>query len=215
MFLLTVYTGFEDKTFKEYLEQKRLPPSVIHYILYAISMSEDNTPCLEGIQNTKKCLNSLGRYGNTPYLFPMYGCGEIPQCFCRLCAVFGGIYCLKRSIEEIHLENLDGKLQFNALKCGEQMIKGKSLVIGNSGRIKTNVFNEASKQVNEAKKCGSLARAIYITNKPLGDEELSTGGGGVNILKLPSSSNSDDSIGGAYILQLSQPSGTCPKELCK
>ena len=31
-------------------------------------------------------LFSLGRYGNTPYLWTMYGSGELPQCFCRMCA---------------------------------------------------------------------------------------------------------------------------------
>ena len=31
-------------------------------------------------------LHSLGRYGNTPYLWTLYGSGELPQCFCRMCA---------------------------------------------------------------------------------------------------------------------------------
>lgn len=46
-------------------------------------MSNEQINCIDGIKNTKKFLSSLGRYGNTPFLFPMYGCGEIPQCFCR------------------------------------------------------------------------------------------------------------------------------------
>ena len=32
---------------------------------------------------TQDFLRCLGRYGNTPFLFPLYGLGEIPQCFCR------------------------------------------------------------------------------------------------------------------------------------
>lgn len=178
-------------------------------------MSSDSTPCIEGILNTKKFLNSLGRYGNTPFLFPMYGCGEIPQCFCRLCAVFGGIYCLKRSTEEIHLQNLGDKSQFAALKCGEQIIKAKTLLIGNSGRFNGKAIQQASQQVDESKQCGAMARAIYIANKPLGDEELSSGGGGVNILKLTEPNGSVEKSGGAYVIQLAQPSGTCPKGLCK
>uniref|UniRef100_A0A8C6SHY0 CHM Rab escort protein n=1 Tax=Neogobius melanostomus TaxID=47308 RepID=A0A8C6SHY0_9GOBI len=43
-------------------------------------------------------LRCLGRYGNTPFLFPVYGLGEIPQCFCRMSAVFGGVYCLRHSV---------------------------------------------------------------------------------------------------------------------
>ena len=31
----------------------------------------------------------------------MYGTGELPQAFCRLCAVFGGVYYLGRSVSNI------------------------------------------------------------------------------------------------------------------
>lgn len=110
-------TDFEEKTFRSYLEHKRLTQNLIHYILYSIGMCDDQTLCLDGVRRVKKFLQSLGRYGNTPFLFPMYGCGEIPQCFCRLSAVFGGIYCLKRPITEIHLDHsLDQLLIISAFK---------------------------------------------------------------------------------------------------
>lgn len=54
--------------------------------------------CLEGLASTKKFLTSLGRFGNSPLLWPMYGSGEMPQAFCRLCAVFGGVYNLDRPV---------------------------------------------------------------------------------------------------------------------
>ena len=37
----------------------------------------------QGLKATKKFLQSLGRYGNTAFLWPLYGSGEMPQCFCR------------------------------------------------------------------------------------------------------------------------------------
>lgn len=33
---------------------------------------------------------SLARYGKSPYLYPLYGLGELPQGFARLSAVYGG-----------------------------------------------------------------------------------------------------------------------------
>jgi len=75
--------GFEDRSFLEYLNSKKLTPNLVHYVLYAIAMATDNTSCMEGVARTQRFLNSLGRYGNTPFLWPMYGSGEIPQCFCR------------------------------------------------------------------------------------------------------------------------------------
>lgn len=78
------FKGFEDKTLKQYLESKNLTENLMHYVLYAIAMSNDTTPCMVGVERTQRFLSSLGRYGNTPFLWPMYGTGELPQCFCRL-----------------------------------------------------------------------------------------------------------------------------------
>lgn len=112
--------------------------------MYAISMSSDKTLCPEGVARTKKFLSSLGRYGNTPFLFPMYGCGEIPQCFCRLCAVFGGVYCLKRSIKQINFDNnADGDKQFKSIQCEHQEIKAKNIVFGH-GSLPGVRFNDSS-----------------------------------------------------------------------
>jgi hypothetical protein len=36
------------------------------------------------VQSVDKFLKSIGRYGNTPFLWTLYGSGELPQCFCRL-----------------------------------------------------------------------------------------------------------------------------------
>lgn len=75
--------GFENKTFVDYLKSKDLTDSIMHYVLYAIAMGSENTPCMSGVEKAQKFLSSLGRYGNTPFLWPMYGSGELPQCFCR------------------------------------------------------------------------------------------------------------------------------------
>lgn len=63
-------------------------------------------------------------------------------------------------------------------------------------------------------KCGNLARAILLTNRPLGSEELNSGGGGVMFMKLPAPVDSTNQSGGAHVIQLSHFSGTCPKGWC-
>lgn len=212
------FKEFAGKSFREYLESKRLTPNLIHYILFAIAMSDDRTSCEVGVKRTKQFLQSLGRYGNTPFLFPMYGCGEIPQCFCRLCAVFGGVYCLKRPIEKIHID--EDQNEFRSISCGGQTISAKTLVLGNGGRICSDATKSirfaASANVetttDDCEKCGQLARAIYIVRKPLGEESLNSGGGGVNVLRLPATDSSND---GAFVIQLAHYSGTCPKDLCE
>lgn len=90
------YRGFEGRPFEEFLSTMRLSPILEHYILHAIAMVDDETPTLQGLNAIQRFLESLGRYGNRPFLASLYGSGELPQCFCRLCAVYGGIYHLQR-----------------------------------------------------------------------------------------------------------------------
>ena len=40
---------------------------------------------------------SLARFqGGSPYIYPLYGLGELPQAFARLSAVYGGTYMLNK-----------------------------------------------------------------------------------------------------------------------
>ncbi|KAH7953203.1 hypothetical protein HPB49_005867 [Dermacentor silvarum] len=90
------YRGFEGRPFLEFLESRQLSKNVEHYVLHAIAMVDGTTPTLQALKSVQKFLDSLGRYGNSPFLASLYGSGELPQCFCRLCAVYGGIYHLQR-----------------------------------------------------------------------------------------------------------------------
>uniref|UniRef100_A0A663MS13 Rab proteins geranylgeranyltransferase component A n=1 Tax=Athene cunicularia TaxID=194338 RepID=A0A663MS13_ATHCN len=104
------YQDYENSTFAQFLRTQKLTPSLQHFILHSIAMvSETDSSTLEGLQATKKFLQCLGRYGNTPFLFPLYGQGEIPQCFCRMCAVFGGIYCLRHSVRCLVVDKESGR----------------------------------------------------------------------------------------------------------
>ena len=46
---------------------------------------------------------SMARYGKSPYIYPLYGLGELPQAFARLSAIYGGTYMLDRQIESINV----------------------------------------------------------------------------------------------------------------
>ena len=51
----------------------------------------------DGIRSVCRHLRSLGIYGATAYLAHFYGSSELPQAFCRLCAVWGGTYMLQQA----------------------------------------------------------------------------------------------------------------------
>merc|ERR1719430_1245122 len=88
-----------DKTFGDFLKVHKLTPNLTHFVVHSIAMTHPDSPQAVGLKATRKFLSSLGRFGPTPFLWSMYGTGELPQAFCRLCAVFGGIYYLGRSLE--------------------------------------------------------------------------------------------------------------------
>ncbi|KAM8980812.1 rab GDP dissociation inhibitor alpha-like [Sarcophilus harrisii] len=61
--------------------------------------------CPEAIHRIKLYSRSLALYGRSPYLYPLYGLGELPQGFARLSAIYGGIYMLNKPVEDIVMEN--------------------------------------------------------------------------------------------------------------
>ncbi len=45
----------------------------------------------------KMYAESMARFGgDSPYIYPLYGLGELPQAFARLSAVYGGTYMLNK-----------------------------------------------------------------------------------------------------------------------
>jgi RAB protein geranylgeranyltransferase component A len=188
------YAGYENKTFRAFLSDKKLTPNLIHYVLYAISMGTDDTLCLRGVQNTKRFLDSLGRFGKTPFLFSMYGSGEITQAFCRLSAVFGGIYALNQPLNSLIF---DSENNFKGLVCGKQRITAEFLVMG---------VEKAPPQFIKSPPRAYIARAIFITDRSImpSDKEHLT------LLMYPP----EDGKNSCVIIELGTLTGTCPKDFC-
>ena len=93
---------FKDRKYREFLKHEKLTDNLVHFVMHSIAMVGEDATTQEGLAATAKFLTSLGRFGGaTPFLWSMFGAGELPQAFCRLCAVFGGTYFLGRKIEGI------------------------------------------------------------------------------------------------------------------
>ncbi|NXI43379.1 RAE2 geranylgeranyltransferase, partial [Galbula dea] len=150
------YQGYENSTFAQYLRTQKLTPSLQHFILHSIAMvSETDSSTLEGLQATKKFLQCLGRYGNTPFLFPLYGQGEIPQCFCRMCAVFGGIYCLRHPVQCLVVDRESGRCKAIVDHFG-QRISANYFIVEDSYLSESTCTNVCYRQIS---------RAVLITDQ--------------------------------------------------
>lgn len=77
------FPAFEDKSFGEFLTANQIQGKIRQFILETVAMAEETTPCPTAIEKVRKFVTSIGRFGNTPFLWTLYGTGELPQCFCR------------------------------------------------------------------------------------------------------------------------------------
>merc|ERR1719317_611863 len=97
-----------DKTFGDFLKVHKLTPNLTHFVVHSIAMTHPDSPQTVGLKATRKFLSSLGRLVPLPFFGPCMAVGELPQAFCRLCAVFGGIYYLGKTVAKIVMK--DGKV---------------------------------------------------------------------------------------------------------
>ena len=69
----------------------------------ALQESDDyiNKPCISTMNDIKLYAYSVQRYGSSPYIYPEYGLGGLPEAFSRLSAIYGGVYMLNRPVDEI------------------------------------------------------------------------------------------------------------------
>jgi hypothetical protein len=122
-----------------------------------------NQPARETYNRILLYTSSMARYGKSPYLYPLYGLGELPQGFARLSAIYGGTYMLDKPIEKIEY---DDKGKFIGVTSGGETVKADK-VIGDPS-----YFVEASGKGGEDKEDkvfleGRVVRAICILRHPI------------------------------------------------
>lgn len=109
-------------------------------------------PMWRFVDRVKLYSESLARYGKSPYLYPLYGLGELPQGFARLSAIYGGTYMLdKDGCEIIYDEN--GKVI--GVKSGEEVARTKMVIC------------DPSYAKDKVRKVGQVVRIICIMDHPV------------------------------------------------
>ena len=104
----------------------------------------------------------MARYGKSPYIYPLYGLGELPQAFARLSAIYGGTYMLDKSIDEI-VTDADGK--FVGVRSGSETVKAKQ-VIGDPSYFGAGKATADGGKVRVLEE-GKVVRAICILKHPI------------------------------------------------
>lgn len=132
-----------------------LDENTCDFVGHALGLYRDDEykskPCLEAVLRIKLYSDSLARYGKSPYLYPLYGLGELPQGFARLSAIYGGTYMLDKPIDEIVMEG--GKVV--GVKSGGETAKCKQ------------VYCDPTYSPDMVKKTGQVVRCICLLDHPL------------------------------------------------
>ncbi|KAI6007215.1 GDP dissociation inhibitor [Pisolithus albus] len=137
--------------------------------------------------------SSMARYGKSPYIYPLYGLGELPQSFARLSAIYGGTLSPMQ----------DGK--FVGVRSGNETVKAKQVIgdpsyfgatadVGDGGKLRV---------IEEHK----VIRAICILKHPIPGTD---GSDSVQIIIPQNQVNRRNDI---YIAMVSSTHNVCAKDI--
>lgn len=132
----------ENVSFLDFLTQvAKLPERLSAVVVYALALTpfgsweprkvEEDSDSMnrvsqystkDGLDDLVRHVAALGRFGDTAFLMPMYGSGELSQSFCRSGAVYGSTYMLRRAPLAISFD--EGSHVQGVLLSGEEHIGG-------------------------------------------------------------------------------------------
>lgn len=114
----------------------------------------------ETLERIKLYATSMQRYGKSPYIYPLYGLGELPQGFARLSAIYGGTYMLNTDVDEFIEEG--GKVV--GIKATMKHDDGPGLKFETKAK---KILADPSYFPSKVRVTGYLLKAIFIFDKPV------------------------------------------------
>eukprot|EP01061_Rhynchopus_euleeides_P029968 TRINITY_DN4964_c0_g2_i1.p1 TRINITY_DN4964_c0_g2~~TRINITY_DN4964_c0_g2_i1.p1 ORF type:complete len:439 (+),score=218.21 TRINITY_DN4964_c0_g2_i1:52-1368(+) len=137
-----------------------LSDSTIDFIGHAIALQETSDylrqPAEITVMKVKLYEESLSLYedARAPYVYPLYGLGELPQIFARLCAVHGGTFMLDKPVTKVHY---DDQGRFEGVESQGETVRAKK------------VIGDPTYFADKVKKIGQTVRVICLLDHPVGD----------------------------------------------
>lgn len=173
-----------------------LQPDTISFVGHALALYRDDgymsRPAAPTVMRIQLYAKSLMRHGKSPYLYPLYGLGELPQAFARLAAVHGGTYMLRTPIDKILYDE-----------------NGKAVGIQSEGKVAKCNFVAGDPSYFEGKtvQTGKVVRKYCIINEPAPNTRDSTS---CQII-IPAAQVSPPRKSDIYVLVLSSNHKTTPE----
>lgn len=106
-----------------------LQEGTVDFIGHAVALENNDEylskACGPCIANQQLYLNSLMRIGGSPFIYPLYGLGGLPEGFSRLAAINRGTYMLHKQVDDFVFDDA-GKVC--GVKSGEEVAKCKMVI---------------------------------------------------------------------------------------
>ena len=115
------------------------------------------------VERIRLYVNSMARYGKSPYIYPLYGLGELPQGFARLSAIYGGTYMLNTTVDEVMYDS-SGKVEGIRATMKERGEEGEGMKFQTKCK---KILADPSYFKDKVKVTGHLVKAICILNHPI------------------------------------------------
>lgn len=122
----------------------------------------------DAVQRIRLYVNSMARYGKSPYIYPLYGLGELPQGFARLSAIYGGTYMLNTEVDEILYEG--SKVREIKATMKERGEEGDGMKFTTKCK---KILADPSYFPGKVQVTGHLLKAICILNHPVASTDNS------------------------------------------
>lgn len=122
-----------------------------HALALHLNDEYQDQPILPTVERIQLYQTSLMRYGSSPYIYPLYGLGELPQGFARLSAIYSGTYMLNKPIDKVEMGD-DGLLEVTSE--------------GETARAHK-IIGDPSYFPGKCEKSGQVVRAICILDHPI------------------------------------------------
>lgn len=155
-------------TMRQVYDKFGLEPSTRDFIGHSMALYttddyiEDKGMARNCVERIRLYVNSMARYGKSPYIYPLYGLGELPQGFARLSAIYGGTYMLNANVDEIKYEG--GKVSGIKATMKERGEEGEGMKFETKCK---KIIGDPSYFSDKVRVVGHYLKAICILNHPI------------------------------------------------
>jgi Rab GDP dissociation inhibitor len=189
-------------TFGDLVKDFGLEENTCDFLGHAVALYTDNSynnlPAFKVIKKLQLYMNSVGRFGDSPFIYPVYGLAGIPESFSRKSAVYGGTYMLNVSLTSIETDT-DGLHKITGIWDEKEGCCYTKKIIAHPSYLETLGMK------NRIKKVSTTIRSICILDHPI------PGTGKQNAVQIILPQNHINRKSDIYIMMLGPSHGVCKK----